>query len=313
MAAAKTKTLLLSLAAALLLCGCTGRPLSEREIIRAVFFERSGNRYTACLLLEDKEAPEGEQGYKTAAAQGQTPAQALQSAESRLEGEAYYGLMDVAALPQASDWALAAEIGALLYEKAQPSPEVSLFALDSLPASSLEKQAETLYKGMQGAESAYGLHCGLQQLFVRSDVSLLPVWQGSGYGIRLLPREGEPMPLEEAAAAQLAAVLCGQSDTLDFTFGKKDAAFRADARTSTGVEETGTVVRLHLTDASFTLLTDAFPDEAQARTALCRQWQQTFAVLAEQDSDPLRLDFWAACRYGPGARAAAPSLQILFE
>lgn len=312
MADAKAKALPLILAA-LLLCGCTGRPLSRREIIRGVFFERSGGQYTACLLLEDKNLPEGEQGYKTAAAQGTTPAQALRSAESRLEGQPYYGLMDVAALPQATDWAMAAEIGALLYEKAQPSPEISLFALDTLPASALEWQADALYDGMQTAETSYGLHCGLQQLFVRSDVCILPVWRQDGYGMRLLPKDGEPLPLEESADAQLAAVLCGQSNTLDFTFGEKVAAFQAHARTTTEVSERGAVVRLHLTDASFALLTDAFPSEAQARTALCRRWQQTFALLAGQPGDPLRLDFWAACRFGPNARAADPGLQILFE
>lgn len=312
MAAAKTKSLPLILAA-LLLAGCTGRPLSEREIIRAVFFERSGSRSTACLLLEDKDAPEGQQGYKTAAAQGETPAQALQRAEELLEGAAYYGLMDVAALPRGTDWAGAQEIGGLLYEKAQPSPEVAVFALDGLTASAVAEQAGDLYDGMREAENAYGLHCGLQQLFARKGICTLPVWQEDGYGYLLLAEEGEPVHFTGPAAAQLAAVLCGQSHRMTFRFAGDAAAFRADARVTAEVEEKKTVVRLHLTNADFTLLTPALTDEAAARAALCEEWRQAFSALAAQPCDPLRLDFWAACLYGPGAKAPAPELEILFE
>lgn len=313
MAAAKAKALLLSLAAALLLCGCAGRPLSEREIIRAVFFERGGSQYTACLLLEDKDVPEGEQGYKTAAAQGETAAQALQRAEETLKGSAFYGLMDVAALPHDTDWDTAREIGALLYEKAQPSPEVAVFALDGMTASTVEEQSASLYEAMQGAESAYGLHCGLQQLFAREDVCMLPVWQSGGYGFLLLPREGETVRITGSAAAQLAAVLCGQSSRMDFTFAGEAAAFRAGARATVEVQAERTVVNLHLTDSEFTLLTPALNGEVQARTALCALWQRAFAVLAAQPDDPLQLDFWAACLYGPGAHAPAPVLAIRFE
>ena len=41
---------LLTVCAALLLCGC-GQALSEREIVRAVFFARQQGAYSACLLL----------------------------------------------------------------------------------------------------------------------------------------------------------------------------------------------------------------------------------------------------------------------
>ena len=42
---------IMSLLAALLLTGCGGQPLSKREIVRAVFFERQGSGYSVCLLL----------------------------------------------------------------------------------------------------------------------------------------------------------------------------------------------------------------------------------------------------------------------
>ena len=48
---------LLTVCAALLLCGC-GQALSEREIVRAVFFARQQGAYSACLLLADLSLPE---------------------------------------------------------------------------------------------------------------------------------------------------------------------------------------------------------------------------------------------------------------
>ena len=58
---------LLTVCAALLLCGC-GQALSEREIVRAVFFAQQQGQYSVCLLLADQNAPEGESAFKTASA-----------------------------------------------------------------------------------------------------------------------------------------------------------------------------------------------------------------------------------------------------
>ena len=67
---------LLTVCAALLLCGC-GQALSEREIVRAVFFARQQGAYSACLLLADQNAESDGVQYKTASARGDTAAQAL--------------------------------------------------------------------------------------------------------------------------------------------------------------------------------------------------------------------------------------------
>ena len=69
MAMPKIPALLLKvLLCGLLLCGCGGQPLSKREIVRAVFFERQGSGYSVCLLLADQNAPESEAAFKTASA-----------------------------------------------------------------------------------------------------------------------------------------------------------------------------------------------------------------------------------------------------
>ena len=67
---------LLTVCAALLLCGC-GQALSEREIVRAVFFARQQGAYSACLLLADQNAESDGVQYKTVSARGDTAAQAL--------------------------------------------------------------------------------------------------------------------------------------------------------------------------------------------------------------------------------------------
>ena len=67
---------LLTVCAALLLCGC-GQALSEREIVRAVFFARQQGAYSACLLLADQNTESDGVQYKTASARGDTAAQAL--------------------------------------------------------------------------------------------------------------------------------------------------------------------------------------------------------------------------------------------
>ena len=65
--------------------------------------------------------------YKTVSARGDTAAQALHLAEDALPGRLYYGLLDLAALPPGCDWADAQTLGTLLYDKAQPAPELSVF------------------------------------------------------------------------------------------------------------------------------------------------------------------------------------------
>ena len=109
---------LLTVCAALLLCGC-GQALSEREIVRAVFFARQQGAYSACLLLADQNAESDGVQYKTVSARGDTAAQALHLAEDALPGRLYYGLLDLAALPPGCDWADAQTLGTLLYDKAQ--------------------------------------------------------------------------------------------------------------------------------------------------------------------------------------------------
>ena len=180
---------LLTVCAALLLCGC-GQALSEREIVRAVFFARQQGAYSACLLLADQNAESDGVQYKTVSARGDTAAQALHLAEDALPGRLYYGLLDLAALPPGCDWADAQTLGTLLYDKAQPAPELSVFVLDTADHS-WAADAASLYEDMKAVEREYDLHCGLQQLFAQADGCAVPAYRAdSGYDFALLAADG---------------------------------------------------------------------------------------------------------------------------
>lgn len=157
MSVPKYKALLIA-CITLFLCGC-GQALSEREIVRAVFFARQQGQYSVCLLLADQNNNEDGLHYKTSSARGFTAAQALHRAETTLPGRLYYGLIDLAVLPADADWQTARELGSLLYDKAQPAPELSVFALDTAPHSWAE-DAAALYEDMKSVRSEYRLHCG---------------------------------------------------------------------------------------------------------------------------------------------------------
>ena len=200
---------LLTVCAALLLCGC-GQALSEREIVRAVFFARQQGAYSACLLLADQNAESDGVQYKTVSARGDTAAQALHLAEDALPGRLYYGLLDLAALPPGCDWADAQTLGTLLYDKAQPAPELSVFVLDTADHS-WAADAASLYEDMKAVEREYDLHCGLQQLFAQADGCAVPAYRAdSGYDFALLAADGASVYVS-GLQAQLAAALCRQT------------------------------------------------------------------------------------------------------
>lgn len=236
---------LLTVCAALLLCGC-GQALSEREIVRAVFFARQQGAYSACLLLADQNAESDGVQYKTVSARGDTAAQALHLAEDALPGRLYYGLLDLAALPPGCDWADAQTLGTLLYDKAQPAPELSVFVLDTADHS-WAADAASLYEDMKAVEREYDLHCGLQQLFTQADGCAASAYRAdSGYDFALLAADGASVYVS-GLQAQLAAALCGQTGRFFTAFAGGQAV--CDTRVNVTAEDT--TVQLHLRDTDF--------------------------------------------------------------
>ena len=296
---------LLTVCAALLLCGC-GQALSEREIVRAVFFARQQGAYSACLLLADQNAESDGVQYKTASARGDTAAQALHLAEDALPGRLYYGLLDLAALPPGCDWADAQTLGTLLYDKAQPAPELSVFVLDTADHS-WAADAASLYEDMKAVEREYDLHCGLQQLFTQADGCAVPAYRAdSGYDFALLAADGASVYVS-GLQAQLAAALCGQTGRFFTAFAGGQAV--CDTRVNVTAEDT--TVQLHLRDTDFQPL-GAYNEDWQA--LLCTELQQAFSALTADDAaDFFHLQFWHVNLWGPGSALPVPRLEILFE
>ena len=295
--------------------GCSARPLSEREIVRAAFFCGAGRQSSVILLLEDAQGGEEGESFKTAEGHGTGPAQALAAAEQSLAGTAFYGLMDVVGLPAGCDWAQTREIGELLYTQAKPTPELSLFLL---LGDETAGNAAGLYQELQAAQARYRIHCGLQQLFVQEDLCAVPARREQGYGFALLARQGPAKVFSGDLPAQLAAVLCGQSGCFLCPYAGGNAFCRANASVTVGPEQDAMTVCLHLKDAETQCLNTALlPQQSTARAVLRAELYEAFDELCDaaeaQSSDPLRLAFWDAVHYGPGKRPVTPVLEVVFE
>lgn len=244
--------------------------------------------------------------YKTASARGDTAAQALHLAEDALPGQLYYGLLDLAALPPGCDWADAQTLGTLLYDKAQPAPELSVFVLDTADHS-WAADAASLYEDMKAVEREYDLHCGLQQLFTQADGCAVPAYRAdSGYDFALLAADGASVYVS-GLQAQLAAALCGQTGRFFTAFAGGQAV--CDTRVNVTAEDT--TVQLHLRDTDFQPL-GAHNEDWQA--LLCTELQQAFSALTADDAaDFFHLQFWHVNLWGPGSALPVPRLEILFE
>lgn len=316
MALQKNKVLLLKgcLLMSLILSGCGGQALSEREIVRGVLFTKQQGEYSACLVLADQNADSASpEKNKISAARGATPAQALERAEQTLYGDVYYGLLDLAALPADVDLDTAREIGELLYDNAQPAPELSVFVLDTKPIQSWAKEAAGLYRDMKDLETTYEVHCGLQQLFAQPDSCVIPGYRaGEGYDVVLLAQEGTAVRCSGMSGAQLTAVLSGLTHQFRGSYAGGQAFFTGRAQ----VTGEGSTLQLHLRQTEFSALTEEAA-KADLQTMLERELQDSFQNLQgkmqQVGGDPFHIKFWQACLYGSQRQVGTPVLQVLFE
>lgn len=306
----------------LLLSSCTSAPLlSQREIVHAVFFQQQGSRSTVLLLLADSTQPAEAQetAYRTVTGSGENPAQALERAENSLDGQVFYGLMDLAVLPVSSDWQQAEEIARLLYDKTKPAPQIVLFMLPAKQGQSLVECAPALYAEMESAQQRYGLQNGLQMMFSQQNECALPVWQGTGYGFAFLQKGKSNTVIETPLPAQLVAVLAGQADRLDCCFDQGKAAIQTQV--SVQHEADASVLNaLHLTlgNPEIVDMSGEYRDQSQLQQTLCRELTQAFAAfvpgLYADRFDPLRTRVWVAAASGFRVQEIpAPQLVIHLE
>lgn len=169
----KTSRLMAAVLLGCLLAGCGGQLLSHREIVRAVFFTAQDAGYTVTLLTSDQQS-EDSAACKTFTGSGATCAAAWNAAAQTMNGQPFYGLMDLAVLPAGCSWPLAEEIAQLLQSTARPAPEIAVFVLDPAVQMPIQDQTPTLYENLKALEEKQQLHCGLQTLFDNAETAAVP-------------------------------------------------------------------------------------------------------------------------------------------
>lgn len=304
----------------LVFCGCTPAPLlSQREIVHAVFFQQQGSTNRVLLLLADstQSAENKSPAYRTVSGHGRTPAQALDEAESKLDGQVFYGLLDLAVLPAECDWQQVQELGRLLYEKTKPSPQITVFLMENGDNYS-EQNVPDLYTDMENACERYGIKNGLQQIFSQEKECALPVWQGTGYGFMFLQENQANIIVSEPLAAQMFAVLCGQGNCINTTFLQGNAALQAQAVVRHEAGDSGVnQLRLVLSDVQIQNLQDSNQETSSLQNELCSEMQRAFSNLIPQiytsEFDPLRTKVWFSAVHGVRAQPTAPQLSVCFE
>ena len=239
--------------AALLLCGCAGTSLSQRTIVRAVFWQKQGSAYAATLLAADPKSDTADACTVTTAA---------------------------AATP------------ALLYERAAPAPEISLFLVQTLGS-----DPTALLPAMQQTLRQNRLHFGLQQLFSSDAGFVMPVFRAEGYAMRLLTPDASVL-YEQPLQAQLAAVLAGHAAALRCRFGS------CSVNAKTNLVCDGATLYLYLRDTQLQELsddTDGQDVSATFETALCAAYGALCDDAAAAGADPYHFAFWRQCANKTGA------------
>lgn len=312
----KTKLCVMMTVVCLCLSGCRQQTLAQREIVRAVFFEEEEKQCKAVLLVEDTDLPEGESGYKTAEATANTFEKAIREAEQSLDGTPFYGLMDLAALPVEADWETVTKIGEMLYQQAQPAPEMDLFLVDT-EGSPLPKSAGELYDTLRAETEAMEWNGGLERIFVQDAFCALPMWRDGELGLAFLRQGMESEMIPAGLTTQLGAVLCGQMRRIDTYFDEEQADCSAKVTVEWNAEKDGVEILLHLRQATLRSLDGEEENSSDLESKLTEEMQEAFSELNETaarlGADPFRLQFWQETMTGKGETMPSAQLQIEIE
>ena len=286
-----------------LLAGCGGQLLSHREIVLAVFFTAQDAGYTVTLLTSDQQS-EDSAACKTFTGSGATCAAAWNAAAQTMNGQPFYGLMDLAVLPAGCNWPLAEEI--------------AVFVLDPAVQMPIQDQTPTLYENLKALEEKQQLHCGLQTLFDNAETAAVPVSAGGEYAMLFYDTAANTArQTQSPLAAQLAAILCGQAHRLDCTL-PDDLHLAAKAAADVQVLAPGSVrVNLTLRDVELKDLTPTARPDAELQVAFAAAANREFDGLITAlygingpDADPLDLCFWLQNRYGSTQGALRAELTL---
>lgn len=307
----------LSLLLGIGLTGCGAPLLSDRDIIRGVFFEKASVGVRAVLLLEQESDQPSEASIRQG--NGHTPLQALQQAERNLSGDAFYGLMDLVAFSCDFTGAEIRSAGKRLLDTVRPVAKIQVVLLteQSLPQY-WAQDGRILYEEIQDGLQRYGMSSGLQQLYVQPKECALPVWQGTEFGFWFWQQGRDPVFYQPGLNAQLAAVLRRNSNRLDCWIGKHSLQLRAQTSLQCEAQAGGqTVLRVRLQDISLVSGSEAVASQSEQRELLRQELQDAFASLvadvAADGFDPLHLQTWTFSLDGSAPDTAQTRLQVLLE
>lgn len=303
----------LTLLGLMLLSGCAGKPLIEREIVRAIFFAHSGQETRATLVLQDQQK-EASDVYQTVSGTGKSPARALTDAVQSLDGTVFYGVMDTVGLPQDTDYAELLQYAELIHQTAQPSPEVSLLLLDDDSAAQLPDEAGKLYDAIRQGETRYDISCGLETIAAQQGTAAVPVWQDDPYGFAILS-DGSAQYYRNAVSAQLAGILSRQTDRLDLIFGEGKYTCQADVSLVCRATLSEIQVLIQLKDAKLSALDPDFSgNDTDLQKRFTEELQSAFAQLTADSEnsivDPFRFQFWTKCLLGADASPLPVTLSV---
>ena len=124
--------------------------------------------------------------------------------------------------------------------------------------------------------------------------------------------------VKEAIAAQLAAVLSGQSDRLECLFDQESAALQTQTYVQHCADQVGqNELRLTLIDPEIRDISGEGREPVQLQQLLCNELQQVFADftrnLYTDQFDPFQTGIWVAAQSGSQKPVPQPSLMIHLE
>lgn len=163
----KSAKLLAALLSGIMLSGCSRLMLEQRTFIRDIFIRETAEGVSVSLWQEEEE--------QLTEGTGKTIREALYQAESRLEGEAFYGQNRRIILDAELPWIRLRECGTHFAAEESRMPNVSLWFGRELPE---QEGCKEYLDNLESLENQFSLTANLYELTRRESAVMLPTFDG---------------------------------------------------------------------------------------------------------------------------------------
>lgn len=220
---------------AALLTGCSGRGLSDRVPVKAIYVEKEA-RFEARLLVLDA-APNADTGQVSEQARclsgsGNTVYEAMLNAEQSESRRLFYGQSELLFIGPGLMEEGVFDACRYLASNTSGRPNMAVYGLDTDPAGfeRLQEKGTDFLRSVQKLEKRGIFKTYLYQFGADSDCGIIPglsVKEGSASFEKLtLYKDGTPDAVWKGAKAQLARLLAGQADALELTLEPLSVSFQ---------------------------------------------------------------------------------------